>query len=68
MTTTTTLYLRNQAEIAAAKKTLRRLGYKPQIGDRYVMNIAEGLEGSDPQARKHLVSALVSAVSAVRAQ
>lgn len=68
---TTTMYLNNQTEIAAAVRAIKSLGYittqrEIRAGDRYVMNIVERFAGADRSAQRRLEEAIVGTVAAER--
>lgn len=67
----TSMYLNNRAEIAAAAKAARALTYQTSIADiqandRYVVNIVERLAGMSTADRRELEAAIVDAVEQVR--
>lgn len=67
----TTTYLRNAKEIAAAAKAAKSLGYTTsatdiRTNDRYVMNIVSRLAGADGSEQCKLEQAIVDAVGQVR--
>jgi hypothetical protein len=67
----TTLYLNNAAEIAAANRAIKDAGYPSTVrelraNDRYVMNIVSRLAGGAVSEQRALEAAVVAAVSSVR--
>ena len=67
----TTMYLRNRAEIAAANCAAKALGYRTTVAalaadDRYVVNIVARLAGGAVSEQRELESAIVDAVSMER--
>lgn len=66
-----TMYLNNAKEIAAAAAAAKELGYTTSAADirkndRYVMNIVSRLAGADRSGQSALEQAITSAVSQVR--
>ena len=67
----TTMYLRNQSELAAAAKVLRRHGLRASAAelreqDRYVMNIAARYAGADAALAAQVARQIELAVARIR--
>lgn len=67
-----TMYLNNGKEIAAASRAAKELGYTGatnadiKANDRYVSNIVTRLAGADRAEQRELEMAIVDAVAQVR--
>lgn len=66
-----TMYLNNAKEIAAATKAMKALGYEVtqadiRSNDRYVINIVARLAGMDRGEQREIESAIVDAIEQVR--